>query len=368
VNIPGKILFFGGYSVLEAGHVSLSFAVVDDKGYGVTATTKENDSDFLVSKQFGIEQRIDSPDLIKENVATAAFFLTKLYLETKGVSKSYIVSLTNSPMFGLEYKSGLGSSAAAAVAVVKSIFSAHGIDTYGHIETIHKLAQYSCAAFTNKIGSGFDVATCSVGHTIIYNRFSPSSIVLPSDFNNAEETRTKLLSSMEKPWLGLLIRPLSLPSKYDILFFNIERGKTSTVSNVRTVAQWKSQHATEYAELMRMQNDCETQGIIKLLEKDDEGLRQCTHSARELHRKLQEKVAQSFAGLDPIEPEPLEHLIGFAETIRGTVAGRCPGAGGWDGLAFIIDRDRFDKGGIDQIVLKAKGYGLTLTPIPLHLL
>ncbi len=368
VNVPGKILFFGGYSVLESGHVSLSLAVLDDKGCGVTATTRENASDVLVSKQFRIEQKIDSPDLIKKNIAAAAFFLTKLYLEAKGVFNSYVVSLTNSPIFGIKHKSGLGSSAAAAVAVVKSIFSANEIDTYAHIETVHKLAQYSCAAFANKIGSGFDVATCSVGHTIIYNRFSPSSIVLPSDFNNAAETRAKLLSSIEGPWPGLLIRPLSLPSKYDILFFNIEGGKTSTISNVRTVAQWKSQHPTEYAELMRMQNDFETEGIGKLLEEDNDGLRRCTHSARELHRELQEKVAQSFSGLDPIEPEPLKQLIGFAENIRGIVAGRCPGAGGWDGLAFIIDRAQFDQSGIDQIVLNARGYGLTLTHIPLHLL
>lgn len=368
MNIPGKILFFGGYSVLEAGHVSLSLAVVDDKGQGVTATVKESDSDVLVAKQFKIEQKIDSPGLIKKNIATAAFFLTRVYLEAKGVTNRHVVSLTNSPVFGIEHKSGLGSSAAATVAVVKALFSADRIDTYAHIETIHKLSQYGCAAFTDKIGSGFDVATCAAGHSIIYNRFSPSSIVLPSDFNNPTETTAKLLSSIERPWPGLLMRPVSMPSKYDVLFFNIEGGRTSTESNVRTVAKWKGQHPTEYAELMREQNEYETDGITKLLEEDNDGLRGCTHSAREVHRNLQELVAKSFVGLDPIEPEPLTRLMDFAEKIQGIVVGRCPGAGGWDGLAFIVDRDQFDQSGIDQIVAKARGYDLTLTHLPLHLL
>ncbi len=347
--------------------MALSLAVVDDEGQGISATVRQNDSDVLIARQFRIERKIDSPELIKKNIAMAAFFLTKLYLETKGLSNRYVVELTNSPIFGLEHKSGLGSSAAATVAVVKSLFSVNGIDAYAHLETIHKLSQYSCAAFTNKIGSGFDVATCSAGHTIQYNRFIPSSIILPSDFKNVVETRSELLSSIEKPWSGLSVRPLSLPSQYDILFFKIEGGQTSTVSNVRTVAEWKGQHPVDYLELMRNQNGYEIEGVRRLLEEDSDGLRRCTHGAREIHRKLQELIAMSLAGFDPIEPEVLTRLIGFAESIPGIIVGRCPGAGGWDGLAFIIDKNQFDKNDIERIISKARGYDLTLTHLPLHL-
>lgn len=368
MNVPGKVLFFGGYSVLELEHISLSLAVVDHTGNGVTATVEDSDSDALIARQFDIEQKIDSPELIRKNIAVSTFFLTKLYLKSKGYSTSHTVSLTNSPIFGIEHKSGLGSSAAATVAVVKSLFHAYGMDNAERSEIIHKLSQYCGAAFTNKIGSGFDIATCAAGHTIIYKRFNPSSIILPSDFTNATETTAKILSSVEKPWPDLQTQLVSLPSKYGLLFFNIEGGKTSTVSNVRTVGEWKNQHSTEYRELMEKQNATETDAIGKLLEGDNNGLRRCTHSAREIHRTLQNLVAKSYAGLDPIEPEPLAKLIEFAEKIHGIVAGRCPGAGGWDGLAFIIERDRFDKGSVSAIVAKANEYDLALTHLALHLL
>ena len=153
------------------------------------------------------------------------------------------------------------------------------LDNAERSETIHKLSQYCGAAFTNKIGSGFDIATCA-GHTITYKRFNPSSIILPSDFTNATETTAKILSSVEKPWPDLQTQLVSLPSKYGLLFFNIEGGKTSTVSNVRTVGEWKNQHSTEYRELMERQNATETDAIAKLLEGDNDDLRRCTHSER----------------------------------------------------------------------------------------
>jgi ERG8-type phosphomevalonate kinase len=368
VNVPGKVLFFGGYSVLEIGHIALSLAVVDDKGYGVTAQAKKHDSDMLVSEQFGIKQEINAPELVKKNVAMSAFFLTNLYLRAKGIPSRHLVSLTNSPIFGIEHKSGLGSSAAAPVAVVKAIFSAEGLDTYAHTETIHKLAQYSSAAFTGKTGSGFDIATCSFGHSVIYNRFNPASIVLPSKFNDTAEVTAKLLASIEKPWPSLLVRPITLPPKYGIIFFNIEGGKTSTVSNVKMVAEWKSQHPEEYRELITRQNEYETEAISNLLQSDDASLRRLTNSAREIHRKLQTEVEKSSQNLDPIEPKPLTHLIDFAQGIEGVIAGRCPGAGGWDGVAFLVDNNRFDDQRIKEIVAKGREYHLTLTHLPLRLL
>ncbi len=36
-NAPGKVLFYGGYSVLLEGHISLSIATVDKDGNEVVA-------------------------------------------------------------------------------------------------------------------------------------------------------------------------------------------------------------------------------------------------------------------------------------------------------------------------------------------
>lgn len=366
INVPGKILFFGGYSVLENGHPSLSFAVVDENVKGVTATAKESGDNVLISNQFNLQKTIDI--LYKENVATTAFFLTSLYLKSKGFTKNFTIELTNSPMFGIEHKSGLGSSAAATVAVVKTLFAGNSMDLDSNSDIIHKLAQYSYAVYSGKTSSGFDIATCAAGHTIIYKRFAPASIELPSDFKNNDGILSKLLASVESKWEGLSIETPSIPGKYNILFFNIEGGKTSTISNVKAVMSWKEKNQQEYLSLMRNQRDYETEAINALLKGDDILVMLQTHKTREVHKKLQELIKASVNDFDPIEPEPLTKLIEFAETLPGVVAGRCPGAGGWDGLAFIIDKENFDEKNVSKFIQKGEEFNLKLTHIPLKIL
>ena len=368
INVPGKILFLGGYSVLEDGHPSLSLAVVDGDGKGVIASVKENKKDVLIAKQFGIEKNISLDNFEKENVATTAFLITKLYLEEKGYANNFKVELNNSPAFGIKNKAGLGSSAAAIVGVVKSLFAANDIDLDAHLETIHKLAQYSYSVYSGKIGSGFDIATCSKGCTITYKRFHPSAIELPSSFDDRKTVVKSLLNSIEKPWDGLSIKRFTIPEKYYTLFFDIEGGQTSTISNVKAVMQWRKQNEKEYLNLINKQKDYEIKAIDALLKGDNAGLRLQVHKAREIHTTLQELVKASIPDFNPIEPEPLSKIIGIGESLPGIVGGRCPGAGGWDGLVFIIDKEYFVESDIEQIINVGKEFNLKMNHIPLRLL
>ena len=351
---------------MELGNVGLSLAVFDGRGKGVTANSKEDSADMLVSNQFGIKQRISSFDLARVNVVTSAFFLTRLYLDSEGLNRRFLVETHNSPVFGNENKSGLGSSAASSVAVVKSLFLANELKGRKDGEMLHKVAQYSYAAYSKKVDSGFDIATCCVGHSIEYMRFDPREIDLPRE-PDSEDLEQKFLSSINKPWPDMSSKVVPIPSRYDMLFFNIEGARTSTLRNLRVVAAWKKEHGPLHGELIRQQNIYERKGIESFRRGDDEGLRHNVHGARGVQRKLQRLIATEGSGFDLIEPRPLSRLIEFGESYPGVVVGRCPGAGGWDGLAFVIDRNYLDEMPVRQMIQKARSLGLTLKPLQLRL-
>jgi ERG8-type phosphomevalonate kinase len=365
VNVPGKLLFFGGYSVIEPGNVALSFAVYDRFGRGVTASSRRSATNMLISKQFGMSETIKTWDKARRNPVTAAFYFADLYLESKGYSGKFIIRMHNSPMFGLENKSGLGSSAASTVALVKVLFSANGLE-HEYSELIHKISQFSYAAYAGRADSGYDIATCSAGHSIVYRRPESGAITLPTS-RSRTQIEDNLFSSVERPWAGLVVKKASIPEKYDLLFFNIEGKRTSTYSNVGAVMSWRRRHLSEYSDLIHAQNSYEERGVELLLKGDDQGLRHYTRKAREVQRELQKAMTKSSIHFDWFEPPALSNTIDAAEALDGVVAGRCPGAGGWDGLAFIIDKGTFDEANKKAIVREADNEGVSLRQIRLDL-
>ena len=366
VNVPGKILLLGGYTVLEPGNPALSLAVLDSRGRGVTASVERSASDMLVSEEFGIKKEIRSPEVVRENVAASAFYTAKTYLESKGLTGHWEVRVHNSPMFGRRFKSGLGSSAASTVAVVKSLFRASRLDLRSNGETMHKLSQYAYAAYAGKAESGFDIATCAYGGSIVYTRYLPGSIELPGSLV-ATEFLERLLQSLTGTWRGLRVKSARVPAKFSVLFFNIEGARTSTTGNVGAVMGWRATHARKYTSLIEAQKLHELAGIESFQRGEGEELRARVRMAREIQRKLQVLVAAERADFDLIEPPVLTKLIEFGESLPGVVVGRCPGAGGWDGLVFVTDEGELKEGTPSKIVTAAKGRGLTLTRVRLRL-
>ncbi len=332
ISVPGKVLFFGGYSVLLKGHISLSIAVFDEKGEGVNAHYKVGERR-LTSPQFNIDVE---PSLNKENpyLIEYAYVLAEKYLEKKGKLKNKVgIKVENSPIFGdVNEKSGLGSSAASTVAVVKAMFLANELSINAHIETIHKISQMAYAFYANKIGSGFDIATSAYSQSIIYYRYNPNEIVI--DKSNIEKA---LALTVDKPWAWLDVKPVNVPA--GLLIFNIKNAKTSTISSVKAWKKWKAEKPDEFVKLMEEQNRVENIAIKALLNRDYEEVRKYTHKAREVHRTMQEEIKKVVEEFDPIEPEPLKEIIDEVEKIEGIIAGRCPGAGGWDSIAFLTKPD-----------------------------
>ena len=321
----------------------------------------------LVSEEFGVRKEVRSPRVVRENVAASAFYTAKAYLESKGITDHWEVRLRNSPMFGGKFKSGLGSSAASTVAVVKSLFWANRLDLRSNGETIHKLSQYAYAAYAGKAESGFDIATCSYGSSIVYTRYLPGSIELPGRLV-AKDFSERLLQSVGGTWRGLKVQRARVPARFSLLFFNIEGARTSTTSNVSAVMAWRATHEREYTSLIRAQELHELAGIQSFQRGGDDELRAQVRMARETQRKLQALVAAERADFDLIEPPVLTRLIEFGESLPGIVVGRCPGAGGWDGLVFVTDEGELKEGTPAKIMAAAKERGLTLARIRLRLM
>ncbi|MFH0927420.1 MAG: hypothetical protein V1822_02465 [Candidatus Micrarchaeota archaeon] len=330
-NVPGKILFLGGYSVLERGNPALSIAVFGEGGKGVEARAAIGKRR-VRCPQFGLDFE---PSLENRELVNIAYLVAQKYLEERGEWRGDVeVELENSPIFGSsDEKSGLGSSAAATVALIRGLFEAQGAEQ--QVEIVHKLAQYAHAIYQKKIGSGFDIATSAYGRTIEYCRYSPRSF---SVSERLEDNLKDVGAIVQEKWDWLEVKPFEIASGYEILFFNVRGGKTSTVSSVRAVRKFMDEEPAAYAKIISAQAEAERQALAALKAGDREKFRDFVHDAREAGRKLQDATSEIASDFTPIEPAALGRVIDEAEGLEGVVAGRCPGAGGWDGLAFLVEK------------------------------
>lgn len=369
LSVPGKILFYGGYSVLVPGHTSLSIAVTDLWGKGATSYFSFGRKR-IISEQFGIDIKPSIDGIAERNLMVEfAYVLAEHYLRNNGLWKKDItLNLVNSPIFGeLNEKSGLGSSAAVIVAVVKSLFLANELAIRDNVQIINKLAQLSNALFTKKASSGFDIATCSYDTSIIYNRYDEKILDFVSDSFDQNVLKTSL-ERVSSEWPGMKVQQFPFPLDVGVLFFNIKGGKTDTLSCVKRVFEWRKLNPVKFTELMQKQNAAEVAAIDYLRAKNYPAVREHTHVARAVHRELQATVSADLGYEISIEPEPIASLIEFAESgCDGVIAGRAPGAGGWDGLSFLLKKGNHEQN-IAKITDKAKEFGLFLDYVPLRVL
>jgi phosphomevalonate kinase len=269
--------------------------------------------------------------------SVSAFSTAMAYFSSIGHKPEPLeVSLENSPLFGgRDEKSGLGSSAASTVALIAAIMDGNGFEVGKKREVIHKLGQISHALAAGSSGSGFDIATSAFG-TIEYVRFDKNLIkvnegMAPEAFSEAVGRLVKM------DWPRMSIKKTAI-EPYGLLAFNIKGGKTSTISSVRAVRKL-IEHAPElYENLIRDQALGEKEALEGLHRKDDQRIRDGMHSAREHQRLLSGWVGRiGMLNFDPIEPPALTELIARAEELPGIIAGRCPGSGGFDSVAFLTE-------------------------------
>src|SRR5512143_1081275 len=208
---PGKVLLLGGYAVLEH-HTALSVAMVDRRWHGADAKAAEAGKHRLVSNEFGIDSEFDVERLFSavseaprtHRVAVAAHCAAIAYLAAAGHRPRRLrVELSNSPIFGAkDEKSGLGSSAASTVALVAAVFEENGLGIAKCRGEIHKRAQLSHALATDRIGSGFDIAT-SVFGTIQYSRYDQAAVAGALEGADDSDFGARLKEAVSKDWPGL---------------------------------------------------------------------------------------------------------------------------------------------------------------------
>ncbi|MFH1258000.1 MAG: hypothetical protein V1658_03615, partial [Candidatus Micrarchaeota archaeon] len=206
-SAPGKILWLGGYSVLEKGNVSL-VTVVDKRVYAECELSEGdgivfNIPQFKVNLQGKIRNGKIYLNATSESAQKAKFVIAAAencikYLEAKGKkARGFKLTTVSDKSFGTgKEKTGLGSSAAVTVASVASIMDAfgNGIETGRNKLVIHNLSQLAHSDAQGKMGSGFDIAAATFG-TINYSRYSPEIIAKANGKKGNEFAKL-----MEKAW------------------------------------------------------------------------------------------------------------------------------------------------------------------------
>ncbi|MFH0922797.1 MAG: hypothetical protein V1811_01940, partial [Candidatus Micrarchaeota archaeon] len=211
-SAPGKILWIGGYAVLERPNVSL-ISGVDKRVYAEAIESQElrfvsNQFDFDFASQFDGEKVSCANDKAKFVCIAAEVCLR--YLSAKNIeTKNFILTTFSDPAFGVEDKAGLGSSAAVTVASIAAIMALHDYDVEDNRILIHKLAQFSHSeAQGGKIGSGFDIAASAFGASK-YVRYSPSCI-----------DKSRFPSFLDESW-DCVLEKVSLPEEFRVAIANI---------------------------------------------------------------------------------------------------------------------------------------------------
>ncbi len=351
VSAPGKILWIGGYSVLERPNVSFVTGV--DKR--VFATIEKSDGVSLISKQFGyeLEGTIGANGEITltgedggAKFVKAACQSSCAYLAHKGKPVSgFELKTVSDGAFGVEVKAGLGSSAAVTVASVGAVLALHGYGVETNRELVHKLSQYSHYVAQGKVGSGFDIAAAAVGASS-YVRYSPAFV-----------TEHPFPASIGEEW-DFEVRHVPVPPQFCVAAASL--GKSASTSEmVKKVNAWKAAQPEAYARLMAEYNGANIRTIAALEKLSSDFNRFNLEDFRAWfgQGRLQKKTLGEKSGTD-IESDGYTALIEESEK-NGAFVACLPGAGGGDSIAaFCLGKKKKEE-------LKAfwAGYGLKVLDV-----
>ena len=345
---PGKILWVGGYSVLERPNISFVSAV---NAY-VTTTLEVNRMKEVVldAPQLNMSSRgiIDGDSgcitvsvpkellLFKTAAEIASRYAAGIGERVSGFN---IAAKNDTPFAysistGKVVKSGLGSSAAITVATVGAILKSFEI-SFGENDALHKLAQIAHSIATGKVGSGFDIAAASYG-SILYTRYSPEMVKnLPTDYTNQQ-----LVDLVKTSW-DYKIEKLSLPRDFKLSFANFGESMITTQA-VGSVSEFKKNDPDTYSDLIMDINEENWKTVNALKEinnGNDKGLDEFK-DAFDRGRSLTKKLG--LLSNVSIEPDDCTRLIEESKN-NGAFVAKLPGAGGKDAIAALSLDDKEQK-------------------------
>lgn len=378
VSAPGRVGLIGGYSILESGNTSFSFTVdasVDVKLAGLTTIPdqfaapqrKENPPsvhiklpEFKIDTLASWKKSYENPagKLVLERDPKEAIFAKASvqavfeYLEFRQlpIKPFSLTSESDSVFTQGGGKTGLGSSAAATVAMVHGILAWHNI----HDLTItHHCAQAAHSRGQGKIGSGYDVAA-SVSGSQEYQRYSTPFV-------------EKFPKTADKAW-DYLVRPLQVPEFFHAAIATFPNESSATVSMTKLVSGWKAKHLEDYDELIHDLNDANVDAIAYMeqlhSEKTEENLslfQDFFEAGRLLTRQLGQKCGA------PIETPDMTELIDQSLE-NGAFVCKAPGAGGKDNLVALCTNNAdlkklkafWMKKGLEPLDVKIQNLGVQM--------
>ncbi len=337
---PGKILWLGGYSVLERPNISLVTAVDayvtvnlktrTDQAIELNAPQLKMSAKGFVDRNSGkLDANTPKELLLLKTAAEVAFrYASGIGKEVPGlrITTNSDAAFAYGISAGKIVKSGLGSSAAVTVATACAVLKALGINPEEK-DALHKLSQTAHSIATGKVGSGFDIAAASFG-SILYTRYSPEIVKkLPANYSNKQ-----LVDLVNKKW-DYIIEKFSLPDEFRLLFANFGESMITTKA-IGNVSEFKEKDPHVYSDIIGEINDENMMAVNALRElkggnKDAlEGFRNAFDSGRSLTKKL--GVLSNVA----IEPDDCTELIAESKK-NGAFVAKLPGAGGKDAIAAL---------------------------------
>ena len=337
---PGKILWIGGYAVLERPCVS--YVTTVDAFVKAEVERLPEDEVRIIAPDINCKGKgsVDpatgrvSMDCSRElELAKTAADVACSYISSKKVRvRGFELRTSSAGAFsykirsGKVLKSGLGSSAAASVAVVNATLRAFGIEYKA--DEAHKLAQIAHSIANGKVGSGFDIAAASYG-SIVYTRYSAGLI---DGIESQGALGKKLAGAVEMEW-DYAIEPLQLPKKFNIAFASFKGKGMVTNSAVKGVSSYKRDNPDLYARLIK-EMDVYDRAAVESLRRISRGenAERDFYAAFEKGRDVSKKLGEA-SGVE-IEPDECAELIEESKE-NGAFVAKLPGAGGWDAIAAL---------------------------------
>ncbi|MGC8652204.1 MAG: hypothetical protein ACP5UH_03065 [Candidatus Micrarchaeia archaeon] len=340
---PGKVLWLGGYSVLE-GNVGL-VTTVDAKVHVSAETIPgnklvieapmvnssiggkiEEDGSIIINTVPELTLLVKSIEIALKYAVALGGKATGLHIKTRNdaLMTYRVVRSKNGTKV---VKSGLGSSAALTVATASSILELFG--GYDR-EKVHRIAQLSHSVATEKIGSGFDIAAATFG-TIIYQRYSPSLLKgFPEKYTPADVRKY-----IEMGW-DYKIKKTEFPKAFTPVFAHFKDESAITTSMIKSVNKFKDEHPERYRQIMEEIKTGDEEAIKALngINTDAaakhymELFREGFERSRRAMKLLGEESSTS------IEPDDCTTLIEESKK-HGAYVAKLPGSGGKDSIAAL---------------------------------
>ncbi|KAK5455909.1 phosphomevalonate kinase [Exophiala xenobiotica] len=384
VSAPGKVLFAGGFLVLDRKHTGLVFGLnarihAHIEPWNEPPKNLKGTSILVQSPQF-VDAKwlytISEPQAEKVAVnvtqsqdqagfttsankfveTTLRYVLTYISHRSEDIATdSTEVSKPSSSCFtsfGVKlsdaHKTGLGSSAALVSSLVSALLAFYlkaGSDAQLPHKVIHNLAQAAHCAAQGKVGSGFDVAAAVYG-SCLYRRFSPpilEAVGEPSSSGFRERLRLCVDDlDPERKWdVEVASQAVRIPNSLILVMCDVDCG-SETPGMVRNVLQWRKDKAEEANVLWNaIQQGAEElcQELRRLADLDGiefdgfKSLGDILLTIRSLVRAMSAK-----SGV-PVEPPAITELLDYCTSLPGVVGGVAPGAGGYDAVALLVRND-----------------------------